>query len=153
MNTLLTQFPLSPKKFWKKMIEKLFPWLLLLIVLFGISFFFALNAEKDVTYQFIGIIFVIIVIFFLCAVPYGFYVRAYIRRYFYDGNENFLTIRKGVFAPTEIHVQYQKIQDVYVDQDILDRIMGLYDVHIASATVTSGIEAHIDGVEEAAARV
>jgi putative membrane protein len=59
-----------------------------------------------------------------------------------------LTIHKGFFAPTEIHVQYQKIQDVYVDQDVLDRMMGLYDVHISSATSTFGIEAHIDGVEE-----
>jgi uncharacterized membrane protein YdbT with pleckstrin-like domain len=57
-----------------------------------------------------------------------------------------VTIKKNVFTPTEIHIQYQKIQDVYVDQDIMDRMFGLYDVHIASATVTSGIEAHIDGV-------
>jgi uncharacterized membrane protein YdbT with pleckstrin-like domain len=35
---------------------------------------------------------------------------------------------------------------VYVDQDIWDRILGIYDVHIATATQTSGIEAHIDGV-------
>ncbi len=80
-------------------------------------------------------------------VSYAFYIRAYIRRYYYDGNDQFLTIKKGVFAPTEIHMQYQKIQDVYVDQDLLDRMMGLYDVHIASATVTSGIEARIDGVD------
>jgi len=29
--------------------------------------------------------------------------------------------------------------------------MGLYDVHLSSATVSSGIEAHIDGVEKPAA--
>lgn len=78
---------------------------------------------------------------------YGLYVSIYIKQYYYDASERFLTIQKGVFAPTEIHVPYQKIQDVYVDQDVLDRLMGLYDVHIASATVTSGIEAHIDGVD------
>jgi putative membrane protein len=78
-------------------------------------------------------------------------VSAYIRKYFYDADDSFVTIRKGVFSPTEIHVQYQKIQDVYVDQDILDRMMGLYDVHLASATITSGIEAHVDGVEQAVA--
>ncbi len=82
---------------------------------------------------------------------YAWYITAYIKRYYYDCGEQFVTIKKGVFAPSEIHVQYQKIQDVYVDQDILDRIMGLYDVHIASATVTSGIEAHIDGVDAAVA--
>lgn len=85
--------------------------------------------------------------FFLISTLYGIYVSVYIRRYYYDALEQFLTIQKGVFAPTEIHVPYGKIQDVYVDQDILDRIMGLYDVHISSATITSGIEAHIDGVD------
>ncbi len=82
---------------------------------------------------------------------YAWYIKVYIKNYFYAGEEHFITIKKGVFAPTEIHVQWQKIQDVYVDQDILDRIMGLYDVHIASATAASGIEAHIDGVDSAAA--
>jgi len=92
---------------------------------------------------------VLMVVFFLVLITtlYGAYISAYIRRYYYGASEQFLTIQKGVFAPTEIHVPYGKIQDVYVDQDVLDRIMGLYDVHIASATVTSGIEAHIDGVD------
>lgn len=79
-------------------------------------------------------------------IAYALYVQAYINRYYYDSNDSFITIKKGVFAPTEIHVQYQKIQDVYVDQDILDRLLGIFDVHIASATYSSGIEAHIDGV-------
>ncbi|HSR89551.1 MAG TPA: PH domain-containing protein [Candidatus Udaeobacter sp.] len=77
---------------------------------------------------------------------YGLYISAYIKRYYYDSTD-FITIKKGVFTPTEIHVQYKKIQDVYVDQDLLDRFFGIYDVHIASATYTSGIEAHIDGVD------
>jgi putative membrane protein len=88
-----------------------------------------------------------VLIFLGIVVSYAWYVKAYIRTYYYDGEEDFVTIRKGVFAPTEIHVQYQKIQDVYVDQDLLDRMMGLYDVHIASATFGSAMEAHIDGVD------
>lgn len=95
----------------------------------------------------IGAVIIIVIIFVLYYLIYGIYIGAYIRRYYYDASEQFLTIQKRVFSPTEIHVPYQKIQDVYVDQDILDRMMGLYDVHIASATVTSGIEAHIDGVD------
>jgi len=38
-----------------------------------------------------------------------------------------------------------------VDQDLLDRIFGLYDVHLSSATISSGMEAHIDGLEKQAA--
>ena len=92
-----------------------------------------------------------IVVLTIITVLNAWYVRVYIREYYYDASENFITIKKGVFSPTEIHVQWQKIQDVYVDQDILDRFMGLYDVHIASATASSGIEAHIDGVSKESA--
>ena len=93
----------------------------------------------------------IIVIFAIHFSIYSWYVKTYIKRYYYAGEDHFITIKKGVFAPAEIHVQWQKIQDVYVDQDILDRMMGLYDVHIASATAASGIEAHIDGVDKTSA--
>lgn len=93
-----------------------------------------------------------IIVFFMLLIIltaiYSLYYKAYINRYYYDCGPEFITIKKNVFTPTEIHVQYQKIQDVYVDQDLLDRIFGLYDVHIASATVTSGIEAHVDGVNQ-----
>jgi len=94
----------------------------------------------------VGIMF-FLAFFIILTVIYSLYYQAYINRYYYDCGPDFITIKKGVFAPSEIHVQYQKIQDVYVDQDIFDRMFGLYDVHIASATVTSGIEAHIDGVD------
>jgi putative membrane protein len=106
---------------------------------------------SDVVMILWGILIVMILVVFIITGLYTWYVKVYIRRYYYAGEENFITIKKGVFAPTEIHVQWQKIQDVYVDQDILDRIMGLYDVHIASATASSGIEAHIDGVNQQSA--
>ncbi len=106
---------------------------------------FAPNSSIVLAYKLVGVAIVgLIVLWYILK---AMYVRAYIRTYFYDADDTFITIRKGVFSPTEIHVQYQKIQDVYVDQDILDRMLGLYDVHLASATATSGIEAHIDGVE------
>lgn len=154
-STLQQQYPLSPRKFWKKILQKTLPWFIvtfLFVAIIDIVFFLEESNPWKGAGLFSGFLIIpVVVILFLFFVPYAIYVKAYIRRYYYDGNENFITIKKGVFAPTEIHVQYQKIQDVYVDQDILDRIMGLYDVHIASATATSGIEAHIDGVEFAAA--
>ncbi len=153
---LQRQYPLSPKKFWKKLIEKLS-----IIYIFGIMaaifdlvIIFVNKSSSDssgVTAVLWGILVAGFIFLIVVTFLYAWYVKVYIRRYYYDGEEHFITIKKGVFAPTEIHVQWQKIQDVYVDQDILDRIMGLYDVHIASATASSGIEAHIDGVDEAAA--
>ena len=38
-----------------------------------------------------------------------------------------------------------------MDQNLLDRFFGLYDVHLSSATASSGMEAKIDGVEKEAA--
>lgn len=151
-SALQSQFPLSPKKFWKKIIS-LLPVAVFLSL--AASFFIGLFIASRVLHASPpasailklvgGFATSTITIAGLLLVVYGLYVRAYIKRYYYDSTD-FITIKKGVFAPAEIHVQYQKIQDVYVDQDILDRILGIYDVHIASATFSSGIEAHIDGV-------
>ncbi len=53
----------------------------------------------------------------------------------------------------ELTVPYQRIQDVYVDQDVLDVIFHLYDVHISTATDMSSVEAHIDGLSSTNARI
>ncbi len=152
------QFPLSPRKFWKKIIGQLPHFVVGFIFFFVVALFIAFGIAapgqeiQSITLTRAIAIFILAVgLDLIIPLLYAIYFRAYIRTYSYDCNDNFVTIKKGVFAPTEIHVQYQKIQDVYVDQDILDRAMGLYDVHIASATATSGIEAHIDGVDKIAA--
>ena len=146
--------PLSPAKFRKKIFQALPKAIFFSLILGGVGgliivlgFLSRVPGERAL-YTFIGsglLSFLVVIAVYLTI--YGGYVHLYIRRYYYDANDQFLTIQKGVFAPREIHVNYQKIQDVYVDQDILDRLMGLYDVHIASATVASGMEAHIDGVD------
>ncbi len=152
MTSLQEQYPLSPKKFWKKYLFSLIAWVIIWAFVSGVSSLlmsgvYDPSLRIDFTLALMGWTIVVGGGLLL----YAWYISTYIKRYFYDANDAFVTIKKGVFAPTEIHVQYTKIQDVYVDQDILDRIMGLYDVHIASATATSGIEAHIDGVEQPAA--
>lgn len=153
-STLQRQFPLSPKKLLKKVITKMFGLYLLVAVAAVVIIISAATSDytmgPDVSAVLWGVLIAIILVVLIITGLYTWYVKVYIKRYYYAGEENFITIKKGVFAPTEIHVQWQKIQDVYVDQDILDRIMGLYDVHIASATASSGIEAHIDGVNQQA---
>ena len=151
MSPFQAQYPLSPKKFTKKMISRIPDSIIYSIILGAFSAVGSIflsgeypSFETALTSFFSAAI----VVFVLLIALFAWYYKTYIRLYFYEGGENFITIKKGVFAPKEIHVQYQKVQDVYVDQDILDRIMGLYDVHIASATATSGMEAHIDGVEK-----
>ncbi|MHB8710177.1 MAG: PH domain-containing protein [Minisyncoccota bacterium] len=147
--TLKDQYPLSPRKYWKKMIEKTFLWIIILVLASPIVII-AIMGGGSTTSVIVSFSIVLLILAFIMG-GYSIYVRAYIHRYYYDATGSYITIKKGVFAPAEIHVQYTKIQDVYVDQDIIDRIMGLYDVHLASATAASGIEAHIDGVEKTAA--
>lgn len=136
------QYPLVvTRKYWKKVFTR--SWLVVLLaVIAGISYSL-LNGV--VPFSIIPLL-IIVAIYLVFFIPYSIYILAYINRYYYDLGADFITIKKGVLAPSEIHVQYYKIQDVYVDQDVLDRIFGIYDVHIASATATSSIEAHIDGV-------
>ena len=162
---LQQQFPLSPKKFKKKLIDSIVSILFLDVLvggmLGGLIIFLAYWAGwinetntngNGIWFVFGAIIVVSIVIITAINISlYSWYIKTYIQRYYYSGEENFITIKKGVFTPAEIHVQWQKIQDVYVDQDLFDRMMGLYDVHIASATAASGIQAHIDGVDQASA--
>lgn len=152
---LQNRYPLSPKKFLKKMIDKLLGLYILAVFLtvgliIGIIFSPSSGEISMGAILFVILILGLVMLTIITALN-AWYVRVYIREYYYDASENFITIKKGVFSPTEIHVQWQKIQDVYVDQDILDRFMGLYDVHIASATASSGIEAHIDGVSKESA--
>lgn len=159
-SALQQQFPLSPRKFWKKILSQIIQIFFIDIfvggfigamLILGLLALGVLPEHTDNLTAVLGIVGYFLVVLALHIGLYSWYIKVYIKRYYYDGEEHFITIKKGVFAPAEIHVQWQKIQDVYVDQDILDRIMGLYDVHIASATATSGIEAHIDGVDQAAA--
>ena len=95
--------------------------------------------------------FVILVLLIISVLLIYYYQCWYFATYFYELDPNYIIIRKGPITPREITVPYERFQDVYVDQDIWDRILGLYDVHISSATISSGMEAHIDGVEKQAA--
>jgi membrane protein YdbS with pleckstrin-like domain len=150
MSKTREQFPLSTKKPLKKTIPAIFPalvfWAIVLAALAVVSGHLHWPAKTvSLSILSIGIFFVT-----TCFLIYKYQVW-YFQVYFYDLTDDFIIIRKRVFTPREITIPYERIQDVYVDQDLLDRIMGLYDVHLSSATISSGMEAHIDGVERQAA--
>jgi len=145
------QFPLSYKKIIKKTISSTIAITILLVVIFGFLVVTlasigqkAIGLLGIITFGMFGFLFLFILLTYL-------YQRWYFAVYFYDLTPDFIQIKKGPITPREITVPYERIQDVYVDQDLLDRIFGLYDVHISSATISSGMEAHIDGVEKQAA--
>lgn len=144
-----TKFPLSERKIIKKTVTGTIAWIILLLIVWGIIAL--LNTTSNTTefvslYTFAslsiwGIIIIAILLTYL-------YQRWYFATYFYDLTQDFIIIKKGPITPTEITIPYERVQDIYVDQDIFDRIFGIYDVHLSSATISSGMEAHIDGVEQ-----
>lgn len=149
------QFPLSSKKIIKKTIVDVTSYaIILLIILAGvlIPILSSINQGSQETYYwsgsvaagFLGLISLVILLTYL-------YQRWYFAVYFYDLTPDFIQIKKGPITPKEITIPYERIQDVYVDQDLLDRMLGIYDVHLSSATASSGMEAHIDGLGKQAA--
>ena len=150
MSKTREQFPLSTKKVLKKTITSTLVYIILFLVIYVsfvlifFSFAFSIGNLGLITFGILGLLMVII------AVTY-FYQLWYYNVYFYDLTEDYIVIKKGPITPHEITVPYERVQDVYVDQDIFDRLFGLYDVHLSSATAASGESAHIDGVEKPAA--
>jgi len=151
MSKTREQFPLSTKKVLKKTVAGTLIWVVLFLIIYVVAavFFVALSSAIGnwlglVSFGIFGFLFLIILITY-------FYQRWYYAVYFYDLTADHVIIKKGPITPHEITIPYERIQDVYVDQDLLDRFFGLYDVHISSATISSGMAAHIDGVEKPAA--
>ncbi|MBI4144041.1 PH domain-containing protein [Candidatus Woesearchaeota archaeon] len=133
--TTVDECPLEFSKVIKKTIDGVIGWLFLLAILTGAISYFTRKFYTD--------IFWLLILVFIAEAVYQYY---YYKLYYYDVRKDFLVIKKGVITPKETILNYTKIQDVYVDQDILDRILGLYDVHVSTASSLSGAEAHIDGI-------
>lgn len=59
-----------------------------------------------------------------------------------------LLLKKNPITPREIILPYNRIQDIGISQDLLDRFFGLYNVFLSSATTSSTAEAYISGLEK-----
>ena len=142
-----TKYPLSTRKVLKKTIASMIVWIVLFAI-FG-SGFVVLSFTLGGLFKYVAV--GVVALFLLLFLAIYLYQSWYFAVYYYELEENYIVIRKGPITPSEITIPYERIQDVYVDQDLFDRFLGLYDVHLSSATISSGRSAHIDGVEKAAA--
>jgi len=153
------KYPLSENKIIKKTITSVFGMIftfgfLALVFIFpviGIITTLSTNSIGYLVEIFFNLIWLYPILFLIYIIAIYIYQKAYFALYYYNITEDYLVIKKGVFAPHEITIPWERIQDVYVDQDIWDRIFGLFDVHLSTATITSELSAHIDGVEQLAA--
>lgn len=151
MSKTREQFPLSMKKVLKKTVASTLAVSILLFIVW-IVLVVVVGASEGGNFGIIGLVTLGILGFIVILVTtVYFYQKWYYSVYFYDLTDDFIIIKKGPITPREITIPYERVQDVYVDQDLLDRIFGIYDVHLSSATISSGAEAHIDGVEKEAA--
>lgn len=66
-----------------------------------------------------------ILIFVVAAGLEIFYQYLYYRFYYYNFTDDGAEIRKGVVSRATGHVRYGRLQNIYVDQDLLDRVFGL----------------------------
>ena len=151
MSKTREEFPLSVKKVLKKTLTGTIAWIIIFLILFGFGLVAVLSAQNETVNGVVGIIAAIILVLLLLIVILTYlYQNWYYNVYFYDLTSDYVIIKKGPITPKEITIPYERVQDVYVDQDLLDRMLGIYDVHVSSATISSGMAAHIDGVEKSA---
>jgi membrane protein YdbS with pleckstrin-like domain len=143
------KFPLSKRKIIKKTLVNTIIWVIFIGIPYVILAIALASAAKFVATGILTIVSLFLLLIIIALVY--FYQRWYFAVYFYDLTDDYIIIKKGPITPREITIPYERVQDVYVDQDIWDRLFRLYDVHLSSATVSSGMEAHIDGVEREAA--
>ncbi len=147
--TTVEQYPLERRKIYKKFVVAMIGWTILFGLLLLISGLLAFTALPGLKVLFFILLAIYILLFFIEA----WYQTEYYNRYFYDITPDFLVIKKGVIMPHETMLPYEKLQDVYMDQDLFDRIFNLWDVHVSTATAMSGHEAHIDGLSRANAEI
>lgn len=150
------KIPLSRNKIIKKTIEGTIGWAFII----GIVFLFFLLPILGIfgAGSFISVLIAFILLLVVISALNYWYQTLYYKTYYYDIEADFITVRKGVWFKNEIQFAYDRIQDVYVDQDVLDRILGLYDVHLSTAGTTgyqmgytnssSANLAHFDGLDE-----
>ncbi|MFH0818301.1 MAG: PH domain-containing protein [Candidatus Micrarchaeota archaeon] len=144
--TLISQYPLKREK----IIKKTLGWVVGLV--FGAGIFSLVIGAVAVAFIPLPVVILLVLIFLLVLLGIAYwYESEYFKKYFYDLTEEGIVISKGVFTTHRIIVPPQKVQDVYLDQDVLDRVFGLWDLHISSATESSGADAHIDGVSRESA--
>ncbi len=79
---------------------------------------------------------------------YYLYIRKYLSLYFYDISNDYMTIQKGVFTSHQVHISFDKVVDIYINQDLIDKLFGIYDIHLMASPFSSLEDAHVDGVSK-----
>ena len=151
---LKEKFPISKKRFWKKIITNFIAKFVFITIFLSIAGLIA-KMQSDIPPDMRPLTW--LVVFFrsfagLIVLDFFYrffwFTRTYIKKCIYYGDDNFLTIKKGVFIPSEIHIQYKKIQEVNMSQTSFDRILGIWNISISSVTDDSSYDTNVKGLEK-----
>ena len=141
-----TNLPLEKRKIIKKTLEQYTLFILFTIcggLIILLNILLTESSDEIFWLPFLGVSLPVISIILVYI-----YQVLYYKSYFYDFQDNNATIKKGVVSQSTGYVRYERIQNVYVDQDVLDRIFGLFDVHYETAGETSNTYSHVDGLSQ-----
>lgn len=138
MAASIDKHPLQKRRVIKKAILRSIKWYILLGVLIITNLLIAKPKYLAIAAVFI---------FFLELV----YQSMHYKRYFYNLDDRFIMVREGIIARREKTIPYKRIHDVYVDQDILDRVFKLWDIHFTTAD-SKVFNLHIDGLNSKSAK-
>jgi uncharacterized membrane protein YdbT with pleckstrin-like domain len=145
-NPIVNIVPLSTKKPYKKTLSDGFTIAIIAIIILSIVWLISVFSGGISGELASTITIWVIIVFSILLILEFIYQQLYLKYYYYDASANTLTIRKGVIGQSQIYLQFNKIQNVFMDQDLLDRLFGLYDVHLSTVGHGSIHLCHIDGL-------
>lgn len=81
---------------------------------------------------------------FIALIPL--YFRYHTMRYSFD--DEGVTMRWGILFRREVSLSYARIQDIHLTSGLLQRWLGLADIHIQTASGSAAAEMKIEGLKE-----
>ena len=102
---------------------------ILALVVLGSFWFVGLSSPKTNSY----------IVFIAIFLPFNFIFTVLQRNNFrYEVEEKFLNLYQGVLSKKQRHIPYGVIQNIFVKQDLFDRVFGLASVTIENASQGGG---------------
>ena len=131
MDEVITENRYPVQGLW---ILKSIPGLILSLIIVGFLWFLFPFARSTMESQ------QLLLILAIFAYPIFDFIVTILRRvtFHYSIDERFLTLRQGILSKQERHIPYGVIQNIFVKQDLFDRILGLASLTIENASQGAG---------------
>jgi uncharacterized membrane protein YdbT with pleckstrin-like domain len=99
-------------------------------------FLLAAYASPTLNLPLVGNIQIHWLIAMLSAIAAVFFINTFIKKqvFHYSLDEQCISVKQGLFSPKQSHIVYSKLQDVFIIQDFLDKILGLNTLIVENAS-------------------